>query len=125
MRTRCGAIVLLSACLGAAGATDATDAIGAAETSAAFLDAVTAQLSGARMVKFDMQCAGIEISGDWASEWCQEHQLVLVAQDKPPFDGRGVMLLVLHRGADGQWRLKREMWNPAAAADRPAADRAH
>jgi hypothetical protein len=29
------------------------------------------------------------------------------------------MLLVLHRGADGKWRMRREMWN-AGIADSPA-----
>jgi hypothetical protein len=41
-----------------------------------FLDEVMAQLPGARMEKFELQCHDIEISGDWASEWCQEHQRV-------------------------------------------------
>ncbi len=168
MRTRLGAVLLLGACLGAAGAGNAGNAAVTNPTAragieafnralseatthmdnaatialweadgvsllpstrplvgrkaiAAFLDAVTARLPGARMAKFELRCADIETSGDWASEWCQEHQVVLLAPDKPPFDGQGVMLLVLHRGTDGKWRLKREMWSPAAAADQPAA----
>jgi ketosteroid isomerase-like protein len=81
-----------------------------------FLDQVTAQLKGAHMQSFEMQCHDITVSGDWASEWCTEHQVVRFADPKqPPFDGRGTMLFVLHRGAGGQWRLKTEMWNQAAA----------
>ena len=34
---------------------------------------------------------------------------------KPPFDGWGKMLLVLHKGADGKWRVKQEMWNQGLA----------
>jgi ketosteroid isomerase-like protein len=34
---------------------------------------------------------------------------------KPPFDGQGKMLLVLHRGPDGKWRMRREMWNEGIA----------
>jgi ketosteroid isomerase-like protein len=53
----------------------------------------------------------IEVSGDWASEWALEHQVVRPPDDRPVFDGRGKMLLVLHRKADGNWKVKREMWN--------------
>ncbi len=82
---------------------------------AKFLSDVTSQFPGARMEKFEMQCHGIEISGDWASEWCTEHQIVQFPGGKPPFDGWGKMLFVLHRGADSIWRIKEEMWNAAAA----------
>ena len=84
---------------------------------AKFLDEVSAQLAGARMEKFEMKCFDIEVTKDSASEWCEEHQHVMLPDGKPPFDGRGKMLLVLHRGADGKWRLRREMWNEGTAAD--------
>jgi len=80
---------------------------------AAFLEKVTAQLQGAHMEKFEDMCFDIQVSGNWASEWCVEHQIVQLPAGKPPFDGWGKMLLVLHRGADGKWRLKQEMWNQA------------
>jgi hypothetical protein len=38
-----------------------------------------------------------------------EHQRVQLGGDKAPFEGSGVMLLVLHRGADGKWRTKRDV----------------
>lgn len=79
-----------------------------------FLKEVTAQLGSARMQRFELACFDILVSGSWASEWCQEHQIVDLGNDKPPFEGRGNMLLVLHRRKDGQWRLIREMWNQAA-----------
>jgi ketosteroid isomerase-like protein len=84
---------------------------------AAFLDKAVAQMPGARMDKYEMKCQGIEVSGNWASEWCQEHQRVLLAGGKPPFEGWGKLLYVLHRGADGRWRTWREMWNNALAPD--------
>jgi hypothetical protein len=59
---------------------------------------------------FEMQCHAISGSGNWASEWCEEHQIVLLPGGKPPFDGRGKMLLVLAKQADGNWRIEREMW---------------
>ena len=80
---------------------------------AAFMDSVMAQIKGARMEKFEMACFSIDVSGDTASEWCSEHQVVQMPGGKPPFDGRGKMLLVLKRSADGKWRLLREMWNQA------------
>jgi ketosteroid isomerase-like protein len=93
-----------------------TPPIAGKKAIAQFLDQVTEQLKGAHMERFEMQCHDITVSGDWASEWCTEHQVVRFADPKqPPFDGRGTMLFVLHRGAGGQWRLKTEMWNQAAA----------
>ena len=65
------------------------------------------------MEKFEMQCFAIEGSGDWASEWCLEHQVVRFSDGKPPFDGWGKMLFVLHK-VDGKWRIEREMWNQAS-----------
>ena len=85
---------------------------------ARFMDNVTRELRGAHMKSFEDHCSDIQVSGDLASEWCIEHQVVVFADGKPPFDGRGKMLLVLHRGSDGHWRLRQEMWNQAAAAAR-------
>ena len=84
---------------------------------AAFMDRVTASLKGAKMEKFEMQCSGIEVSGDLASEWCAEHQIVTLPGNQPPFDGHGQMLLVLRRDTHGDWRLLREMWVQAAITD--------
>jgi ketosteroid isomerase-like protein len=81
-------------------------------TIASFLVGVTEQLKGWRMEKIELEFQGIEVSGDWASEWAFEHQVVRPPDvSKPSFDGRGKMLLVLHREGDGNWRIKREMWN--------------
>jgi ketosteroid isomerase-like protein len=82
---------------------------------AKFMDDVTAPLKGASMDKFEMECFDIIVSGDSASEWCTEHQVVRLPGGKPPFDGRGKMLLVLHKSPSGQWQLQREMWNQAAS----------
>ena len=78
---------------------------------ASFIDGITSQMPGAKMEKFEMQCFAIEVSGDMGSEWCSEHQVVLLPGGKPPFDGHGRLLLVLHKGTDGKWRILREMWN--------------
>ena len=80
---------------------------------AAFFQSVTASLQGARMQSFEMKCSGIDVSGNLATEWCTEHQIVQVPGGKPPFEGRGKMLLVLRKAPDGNWRMEREMWNEA------------
>ena len=77
-----------------------------------FLDDVTAKTPGAKMRSFELSCFDVRVDGRTASEWCTEHQVVELGAGKPPFDGRGKMLLVLHKGGDGRWRLQKEMWNP-------------
>jgi ketosteroid isomerase-like protein len=83
---------------------------------AAFMAGVVKDLTGAHMQSFTNQCFDIAVSGDWASEWCVEHQVVRFASGKM-FDGWGKLLLVLHRGGDGRWKLREEMWNQGTAAD--------
>ncbi len=80
---------------------------------AKLIDDVTTAHPNARMKQFEMACFDIEVAGDWASEWCEEHQVVEFGDGTPPFEGRGKMLLVLHRNAAGKWLLTREMWNQA------------
>ncbi len=82
---------------------------------AKLIDDVTAAHQNARMKQFELDCFDIEVAGDWASEWCQEHQLVEFGDGTPSFEGRGKMLLVLHRDGKGKWLLMREMWNQASS----------
>jgi uncharacterized protein (TIGR02246 family) len=76
-----------------------------------FLTEVTSQLGGYKMEKVEMDFRGIEVKGDWASEWAFEHQRIQPPDGKPVIDSYGKMLLVLHHESDGKWRVKREMWN--------------
>ena len=77
----------------------------------AWVEAILAKLPGHRVTTQDMEFHDIHVSGDWASEWAFEHQIVRAPDDRPSFDGHGKLLLVLHREKDGNWRIKREMWN--------------
>jgi len=63
-----------------------------------------------------MEFHDIQVSGDWASEWATEHQVVQPPDGKPVSEGYGKMALVLRREAGGEWKVKQEMWN---AAPRP------
>lgn len=56
---------------------------------AKFMDDVMASIPGGHMQKFESACFDINVSGDWATEWCAEHQLVQFANGKPPFEGWG------------------------------------
>jgi ketosteroid isomerase-like protein len=76
-----------------------------------FLAGVTSNLKGAAMESFQMECFDVVVSGDLASEWCTEHQVVRLGDGKAPFDGHGKMLFVLRRSSDKTWRIEREMWN--------------
>jgi ketosteroid isomerase-like protein len=101
----------------------ATEPIVGKPAIAAFLGRVTAQFPGAHMESFTLECRTIFASAQWASERCVEHQVVKFADSKPPFDGRGTILYILHHGKDGRWRIKTEMWNPAAEAPQAADEK--
>jgi ketosteroid isomerase-like protein len=79
----------------------------------AFMYRVTGTLPGAHVERFDFACHNITVSGDWASEWCTEHQIIHFANGTPSFDGWGKLLFILHRSAGGSWRIRTEMWNQA------------
>lgn len=79
----------------------------------AWVENILAQMPGYKVVKEEIEFHDIEISGDWASEWATEHQVVQPPDGKPVIDSRGKMALVLHRETSGEWKVKQEMWNQA------------
>jgi uncharacterized protein (TIGR02246 family) len=79
----------------------------------AWVENILAQMPGYKVVKEEIEFYDIEISGDWASEWATEHQVVQPPDGKPVIDSRGKMALVLHRETNGEWKVKQEMWNQA------------
>jgi hypothetical protein len=51
------------------------------------------------------------MGGDRAREWALEYQVVEPLDDRPVFDGRGMMLLVRQGEADENWKVEGEMLN--------------
>jgi ketosteroid isomerase-like protein len=54
----------------------ATDPMIGKEAIGKFMEEVTGRTRGYHMQKMDVDFQGIEVSGDWASEWAEEHQVV-------------------------------------------------
>ncbi|HKT48561.1 MAG TPA: nuclear transport factor 2 family protein [Candidatus Acidoferrales bacterium] len=77
----------------------------------AWVKAILAKMPGYKVQKQEMEWHDIEVSGDWASEWALEHQVVQPPDGKPLIETHGKMALILHRDANGQWKVKQEMWN--------------
>jgi ketosteroid isomerase-like protein len=74
---------------------------------------VVAGLKGYQVTKQENEFHGIQVSGDWASEWGTTVQVVRPPDGKPAIEIHGKILLVLHKGKDGAWRIMNEMWNTA------------
>ena len=70
------------------------------------LESVVKELGTGRMESLTLACHDIEVSGTLATEWCTEQQVVTLANGTR-FNGQGKMLLVLHQGGDGHWRIKK------------------
>jgi hypothetical protein len=56
----------------------ATAPIAGKRALTAFLERVT---SSTEMRSFTLECFGLHVSGDWASEWCTERQVVDLADE--------------------------------------------
>ena len=83
------------------------------KTMSKWLDDVVAGLKGYQVTKQENEFHDIQVSGDWASEWGTTVQVVRPPDGKPAIEIHGKILLVLHKGKDGAWRIMNEMWNTA------------
>ena len=79
----------------------------------AWVEDIVAKMPGYKVMKQEMEFHDIHVCGEWASEWVTEHQVVQPPDGKPVIDSYGKMALVLHREANGEWRVQQEMWNSA------------
>jgi ketosteroid isomerase-like protein len=80
----------------------------------AWVGSLLEQMQGYKVLKEEVVFHDIRISGNWASEWATEHQVLQPPNGKPVIESRGKMALVLHREASGEWKVKQEMWNQAS-----------
>jgi uncharacterized protein (TIGR02246 family) len=78
-----------------------------------FFDEAVKPLAGYHMETMEIDFREIQVMGDWAYEWGLEHQVLRPADGKPTIEGRGNILLILHKNAQGEWKIKQEMWNAA------------
>jgi ketosteroid isomerase-like protein len=82
-----------------------------------FIREAVGHLAAYKMLKAEMSFHDIRVCGDWATEWGIEHQVIQPPDDKPVIDHWGKIALVLHREADGNWRVQQEMWNSTPKAE--------
>lgn len=78
-----------------------------------FFDDAVKPLTGYHMVKMEIDFRKIQVMGEWAYEWGLEQQVLQPPDGKPVIEGRGNILLILHKNAQGEWAIKQEMWNAA------------
>lgn len=79
-----------------------------------FLDDAVRQIAGYHMKTMEIDFREMQMMGDWAYEWGIEHQVLEPPPGKETFDGRGNILLILHKNSNGEWKIKQEMWSAAA-----------
>ncbi|HKV25944.1 MAG TPA: hypothetical protein VJN93_15230 [Candidatus Acidoferrum sp.] len=72
---------------------------------------IEAGMPGYKVVKEEIGFQDIEVAGDWASEWGNAYQAVQPPEGKPMIESRGKIAFILHRSANGEWKVKQEMWN--------------
>ena len=77
----------------------------------AWVEDVVAKMPGYKVIKQEMEFHDIHGCGEWAFEWAKEHQVVQPPDGKPVIESYGKMALVLHREANGEWKVQQEMWN--------------
>jgi uncharacterized protein (TIGR02246 family) len=77
---------------------------------AKMMNDVNKQFPGFKVAAHDNDFQDLVVSGDWATEWATTHQVAQPPDGKPPLDIWGKMLLILHRQANGEWKIERESW---------------
>jgi len=76
-----------------------------------FINDISAQMPGYKIVREKIDFRDIQVSGDWASEWGLETQGLQPPGNQPTMEGYGKLLFVLHKNAKGEWKIQQEMWN--------------
>jgi uncharacterized protein (TIGR02246 family) len=76
-----------------------------------WLNSLTPQLAGAKMVYCTVDWQDIQIHGDLAYEWGINRQKIDFPPPKKSFQNEGKIVLILKRQSDGSWRIALESWN--------------
>ena len=79
----------------------------------AWVEDIVTKMPGYRVTKQETEFQDIRVCGEWASEWATEHQEVQPPDGRALIESYGKMALVLHREANGEWKVQQEMWNAA------------
>lgn len=75
-----------------------------------WLEGISKRFRGTKVTRYEMHFEKIQISGEWAFEWGTSEETVVDPAGKS-FENPGKITLILHRQADGQWKIYEEMWN--------------
>jgi len=76
-----------------------------------WLNGLTPQLKGARMLYCTVDWRAIKVQGDWAYEWGINRQKIAFPPPQKSFESEGKILLIVKRQAGGDWKLELESWN--------------
>jgi uncharacterized protein (TIGR02246 family) len=78
---------------------------------AKWLNGLTPQLQGAKMLYCTVDWRDGRIEGDWAYEWGINRQKIAFPPPQESFANEGKILLIVKRQAEGDWKLELESWN--------------
>lgn len=76
-----------------------------------WLNSLTPQLAGAKMIYCTVDWQDIQIQGDVAYEWGINRQKIEFPPPQKAFENSGKILLILKRQHDGAWKIALESWN--------------
>ena len=83
----------------------------------AWLNSLTPQLAGAKMVYCTVDWQEVQIQGDLAYEWGINRQKIEFPPPQKAFASEGKITLILKRQADGSWKIVLESWNSSPAPE--------
>ena len=89
-------------------------------TISSWLNGLTEQMKGAKMLQCDIDWQKVQVSGDTAYEWGINTQTVFLPNQLEPFKNKGKITLILRKQTDGSWKLALESWNSSPQAKNPS-----
>jgi uncharacterized protein (TIGR02246 family) len=75
-----------------------------------WLAGISKRFRGTKVTRYEIHFEKIQINGDWAYEWGTSEETIVDPAGKA-FENPGKITLILHRNANGQWKIYEEMWN--------------